>query len=283
MRFGSWRALSGVIVMFLVFGALSLATGGCSSGEAAEPRRGASEPPPARVEVHRAAEHAFGATIEVPANVLPMKQVKIIPRVPGVIEEVLVEEGDWVEEGQVLARLEGRDYQLAVRAARADLAAARANAKMAAIMAESASTQRSRMESLLETEAIPQSKMEQADDGQRLSQAKREAALAQVQQAQVGLDVARTKLADTEIRAPYTGLVISRLMDAGEIAGAMPPGVLLILADARRMKVEGSVGELELSRVRSGSRAEVRIGALGGEAIEGRVELISPMVDPPWG
>lgn len=261
---------------WLILGAIVVSSG-CGSGEAAE---SAANESAASVEVVVVTTHAFGTRLEIPANVLPMKQVQIIPRVPGVIEDVLVDEGEWVEEGQILARLEQRDYHLAVRQAQANLASARANAKLAGIMSRSASTQHGRMESLLENGAVAQSKAEQAQDGLLMSQAKSDAAQAQVAQAQVGLDAARIKLAYTVVEAPYAGLVIKRMMDAGEIAGAMPPGILMILADTKRMKVEGSINELDLVRIKAGALAAVRVDALGGEEIAGTVELVSPMVDP---
>jgi HlyD family secretion protein len=257
-----------------------LALVGCGSGEAAESSSSATAAQPVVVEGHRVARSSFGTTIEVSANVLPLKQVNVLPRVPGVIEEVLVDEGDWVEEGQVLARLEQRDYQLAVREAAANLVASRANAKLAAIQADSASTQHDRMKSLLETDAIALSKAEKAADGLKMSQAQRDAAQAQVQQAQVGLEAARIKLSDTVIEAPYAGLVIKRFMDAGEIAGAMPPGIVLILADVTRMKVEGSVNELDVHRVKAGMPVKVRVDALDHAELPGTLQLVTPMVDP---
>ncbi len=204
---------------------LSMTLAACSAGEAAETSSEGTNPGSQSVivEVFEVASQAVVSTIEVPANVLPMKQVKVVPRVPGVIDKVHVEEGDRVVDGQVLANLEKRDYLLAVRQAQANLQSARANARLAKIMAASASTQHERMKVLHRTDAISRNKMDQASDGSLMGAAKRDAAVAQVQQAQVGLDAARIKLADTEIQAPYDGLVVKRLMDEGEICGMMPP------------------------------------------------------------
>lgn len=259
---------------------LTITLAACGSGEAAETAVAERGSQPVLVEVFQVGNQAVASTVEILANVLPRKQVKIIPRVPGVIESVLVEEGQRVTEGQVIATLEKRDYLLAVRQAQANLQSARANARLAKIMADSASTQAERMKVLHRTDAISRSKLDQSSDGELMGAARADAAVAQVRQAQVGLDAARIKLADTEIVAPYAGLVVKRLMDEGEICGMMPPGIIMIVADVDWMKIEGSVGEMDLRVLEEGMAATVRVDALGGEEIQGTIELISPMVDP---
>jgi membrane fusion protein (multidrug efflux system) len=232
------------------------------------------------VEVHAVALHTFHDVVSISANILPERQVKILPRVPGELQKVLVEEGDRVEEGQVVAQLDQRDYLLGLKQAQAQAAAARADAEAAAVGVESASTAKSRMAPLHETKAISQSEMDKVDDGYKMGLARQSAAEAQAQLALVGLEAARTKLADTVLRAPFAGVVVKRFLDEGELCGFMPPGIVMIIADVSRMKVMGSVGELHLSRVKAGMPATVRVDALPGESFQGTVEIVSPMVDP---
>ncbi len=233
-----------------------------------------------RVETHVVETHRFRDSVTISANVMPKRQVKLIPRVPGLLAEVLVDEGDRVEAGQIVARLDQRDYQLGVKQARAQLAAAQANSELASVGVRSAGTARKRMASLHESKAISQSELDRVDDGFRMGLAKRSAADAQSQLARVGLEAARTKLADTILRAPYDALIVKRLMDEGELCGIMPPGIVMLLADDSEMNVIGALGELLIARIHEGMDAEVHIDALPGEPFRGTIAVVSPMVDP---
>lgn len=240
----------------------------------------ATVPPPPPVELLTASREVFHDQVTITANIAPERQVKLIPRVPGRIEEITAEAGDEVEEGEVVARLERRDYLLGVKQARAQLAAARATAELASVGVSSAELTRRRMKALRASDAISQSDLDKVVDGHRIGQAKQSAAEAQVLLAQVGLEAARTKLADTVLRAPFDGVVVKRLLDEGELCGQMPPAIISILADLTPMKASGAVSELELARLHEGIAAEVRVDALPGEPFAGTVARVSPMVDP---
>lgn len=235
---------------------------------------------PLPVEVTVVKNHSFTENIRITANIMPKRQVKIVPRVPGRIEKIHVEQGDEVEQGQILAQLEQRDYILGLKHARAQLAAAQANSAIISIGVKSASTQKQRMESLRNTHAISQSAYEKADDGYHMGMAKKNAADANVKLARVGVEAARTKLDDTVLKAPFKGLVVKRMLDEGELCGMMPPGIILLLADTSIVHVIGSVGELVVSRVRAGMPATIRADALPGEVFQGTIDIVSPMIDP---
>lgn len=274
-----WKLFAGQACLVGVVSLLAAIGAGCDrEAGAAAPASEENRPHP--VEVYDVGEHSFREVVSISANILPKRQVKILPRVPGRLAKVLVEEGDAVEEGQVVAQLDRRDYLLNVKQAQAQAAAARANADAAAVGVDSASTAQARMKSLHETKAISQSEMDKVDDGYRMGLAKHTAAQAQTQLALVGLESARTKLADTVLRAPFSGLVVKRLLEEGELCGIMPPGIVMIIADVAQMKVIGSVGELHVARIKTGMPAKVVVDALPGEVFRGNVEIVSPMVDP---
>ncbi len=233
------------------------------------------------VEVVDAERRSFEGSVEAQANVLPLRQEALVPRVPGRIEHIAVEEGDRVEEGQEVARLDQRDYRLALREADANLAAARANARLAAIGVESATTRQGRMKALADAGAIAATEMDKVVDGRRMGEAQSSAAEAQVQLAEVGLAAARTKIADTVLHAPFAGVVIKRLLDEGSFCGMSPEtAAVMVVADLSVVKVQGSVGERELHLVRRDLPARVTVDARPGEVFEGVVEVVSPMVDP---
>lgn len=254
---------------------------GCGLSGAEEPPAAASRSgTPTVVEVVPVTTHTFEERIEISANVMPRRQVAVIPRVPGLLEEVTVGEGEHVEDGQVVARLEQRDYRLAVQQASAAYQAAMSGTEIARIVSASAVTANERMKALRREGAITQSEMEQVDDGQRMSVAKANAAHAQVQLARVGLAAARTKLEDTIIRAPFSGVVLQRLLDEGAVCQVMPPSPIMVIAEVSTMKIEGGVGERYLHALKTGMPVEIHLDAIRGEVFSGSVETVSPLVDP---
>ncbi len=274
------------LIVLLALSALStlpaLFSSGCSSSEAGESASGESDQElPVSVEVIPSINHAFVQEIEIPSNILPLRKVAIIPRVPGRLDEVNVNAGDRVEEGQVVAQLDRRDYLLAVRHAKAATAATNTGVHLAAIASESAETTHVRMKGLRETGAITQSDMDKVNVGQRMGLAKLDAAQAQVQLARVGLAVAQTKLADTVLRAPFAGVVLMRMLDEGSLCTVMPPSPVMVIADVDTMKVEGAISERDLLSIKVGMPARVFVDALRGtKALTGAVAIINPMVDP---
>jgi len=266
--------LSGVV-------ALSAACSTTAEGEARAGTPTAASESRAPVEVHEVLRHAMARRIEVSANVMPLRQEAIVPRVAGRIERIHVDEGDEVAEGQELARLDQRDYRLALRRAQANFAAAKANARLAAIAVSSAASQRDRMKTLADSGAISISEMDKVSDGHRMGEAKQSAAEAQVALALVGLDGARTKVADTVLSAPFAGVVIKRMLDEGAMCGMSPEtAAIMVVADLSKVKVQGSVGERDVHLLRRGMPAKVAVDALPDRVFEGTVEVVSPMVDP---
>ncbi len=101
-------------------------------------------------------------------------------------------------------------------------------------------------------------------------------------QAQVALDRAKERLADTTIRASIDGIVLERKVEVGQIIASGISNVgggtpLLILADVSRLSVKAMVDEADAGRLGEGFPAEVVCDAFPEEAFEGRVKWVSPM------
>lgn len=264
----------------IVFSITLLAISGCSSSEAVAVSTTQAEDETANVEVIRAVNHAFEQEIEIPSNILPLRKVAIIPRVPGRLVKVLVNAGDVVDEGQVVAQIDRRDYLLAVRQAQAANAAAKTGVRLAEIASESAATTHERMSGLRKSGAIAQSDMDKVNDGHRMGLAKIDAAQAQTKLAGVGLSAAQTKLSDTIMKAPFAGVVLQRMLDEGSVCTVMPPSPVMVIAEVDTMKVEGAVSERDRLSVKVGMPAKVIVDALRGKVLTGTVAIINPMVDP---
>ncbi|MBR4170212.1 MAG: efflux RND transporter periplasmic adaptor subunit [Kiritimatiellae bacterium] len=176
-----------------------------------------------RVKVTRAVSHRFTDTAFVQGTVHAKTSVSISARVPGVIDALLVEEGATVKEGDPLFQIDRVNLENAVRAAEDDVRLATAALAQAEATDEKARADLSRMERLVKKGAVTVDAAEKAQLGGKSSAAQMLGAKAQLAKAQTGLAVAKKNLADSEVRAPFTGTVTKKLKDVGDYAGPGTP------------------------------------------------------------
>ncbi|MDE2043365.1 MAG: efflux RND transporter periplasmic adaptor subunit, partial [Alphaproteobacteria bacterium] len=182
----------------------------------------------------------------------------------GRVTHVLVEPGDWVKAGQVLATIE-RSVQVAQDAASAaSITAAQANAQIA-------QSNYSRAEALLSRGFISKADVES-------KKATLDAALAQVNVARAQLSKSRALTGRLEIRAPAAGLVLSRNVEEGQVVGPAS-GVLFRIARDGEMELKAQLAEADLAQLRVGDVAQVTpTGAT--HPLTGRVWQVAPIIDP---
>jgi RND family efflux transporter MFP subunit len=174
------------------------------------------------------------------------KYIAIGVRVPGRIERFLVDEGDHVENGQLLAVLDDRDYRAQAGRAEAALRLAAANRKLA-------ESDRGRIRELFREGVASRQELDQVES-------RHEVTAAGVAQAENEVLQARANLDDTKLRSPVRGVVLAKLKGVGEIAvpgGFAGSGDLLRLADLSELRAELDVSETDLGNVRMGQDAEV--------------------------
>lgn len=196
------------------------------------------------------------------------KYISIGVRVPGRIERFLVEEGDHVEIGQPLVRLDDRDYRAQVGRAEAAIRLARANRDLAR-------AQRARTRGLFQDGIASPEERDQAESRYEVS----EASLAQ---AENELAQAHVNLEDTILRSPVRGVVLARLKSVGEIAvpgGFAGAGDLVRLADLSEVRAEVDINEADLASVRLGQEAEVTPDAYPQKRYRAKVVKLYPQVN----
>jgi membrane fusion protein (multidrug efflux system) len=277
-----------VAVLFLL--------GGCG-------RRAAEAPEPvASVQVREAARRERPEVIRVGGNVEAYESSEVGFQVAGRIRRVLVEEGQVVSQGQLLAELDPTDYKLGAEIAESEAAAARAMAEKAHAGArrqeieqaraayEQAEDEYRRMKILFERRSlapndfkkvearwqVAKQRYEEALEGARRED--REAAEAKAQQAEANARLNRKRVDDTMLRAPVAGVVARRLADTGEMVAAGMPVVVLMKLHPARVRV--GVPEAEIGKIRIGQAARVRIPSLGGREFPAKVELTGFAAEP---
>lgn len=227
-----------------------------------------SEPPPAApsalsVNLTSAARERWPQTLPAVGSIAAWQEVVIGAEIGGLrLSELLVETGDRVTRGQLLARLATGTLRAELKASRAALREASAAAAEAAHAAERART-------LHQRETLAIRAFEQAVAAAEMAEARLEAARARVQADQLRLDF-------TDVRAPDDGVISAVAAVEGALVHAGQE--ILRLQRQGRLEWRAELPGPDLARLAPGQ--SVRLALSGGETAEGRVRRVSPQVDP---
>jgi HlyD family secretion protein len=292
--------------MAVVAAATALAAAGIVWGARSETRSAHAAESPDRA----AADTPAGRSVVAPGLVEAKDDVVSLAfEAAGGVESVLVHEGDHVEKGQLLATLDARiaraqlaraEATLAAAEARRDAAlrgarpseieAARADADALRAQAAERALASERAEKLVTADAIPTAERDtdrNALDAARAQVAASEArwsllregtrvesrreAVAAVEVARADVEEARTRLAQTELRAPRAATVLRRLVEPGEQVTTLPPTVVIKIADAHDLRLRAEVDEADIGSVHVGQLGYATAEAYGARRFAGHV------------
>ncbi len=178
-----------------------------------------------KVGVRRFAEAAIQLQVEAPAGVRSLNETRIAAEVPATVVEIPARVGATLARGAVVARLDPRDYELAVRRAEANLESSRARLRLAE--SQLARTRELAKQNFISSEALNQRETEV------------EVVRAELRLQETQLEGARRDLDKTVLRAPFQAIVKERLAGVGELA--QPGTPLVTLLDAGRTEVVAAV------------------------------------------
>ena len=178
------------------------------------------------------------------------------------LDAVLVNVGDVVKAGQVLARFSPEAVQ-------ADVAQARASLLEAQAVAAEATDNAERARSLQATGALSQQQIQQFTTAGQTAQAR-------VAVARALLQAQELRLQHTQVRAPDSGVISARTATVGAVLGTGTE--LFRMVRKGRLEWRAEVTATELARIQPGAKA--RITGASGTTIEGTVRMVAPTVDP---
>ena len=269
-----------VDIASVVILASSLIAAGCGSETAQAAPDAAAAAPGVQtvidVPVVKATTGDIESSLEISGTLTPRSRVPVKPKLPGTLEQILVDIGDAVTEGQTIATLDRREIDAQVDAAVAAVGVAKAALDTAEASLANAVLEHERAQNLFEKGALPRQRLDAAATAHRAAVAQRDLATANLAQANAALRRAREVQKNATITSPVTGYVVERNYDAGAMPGEMP---IVVVADLRQMKLEAGVSELEAGRLRQGMRARVAVQAKPGETFAGQLAAIAPEVD----
>jgi len=195
----------------------------------------------------------------------PAREADLSPQMTARISAITVKEGDKVKAGAVLARLDSMEAGLRVESTAA-------NASSTQTQYELAKAEYERLAPLAEKGTVT------AQQLQRLA-SQRDALKAASDAARVGQADAARNVTNTNVRAPFAGIVSKVLSEVGEVATMVPATVIVRLVDMSSIDVRVPVHERELGRIAVGSKVIATFPSMN-ESAEGVVTFISPEIDP---
>jgi RND family efflux transporter MFP subunit len=222
-----------------------------------------------RVEVMEVKRERIPDALTFTGELQPKQRATITANVSGLLEHVQVQEGDYVKEGAVLAKIEQDDYLLALQAAEATMTEAAASLELA-------KKDHERFSQLIDKGVIAQQRYDQVKANYQLAQAR-------YQSAQAALKHAQKQLADTLIKAPFEGFITARLKDEGErIRGGLPgaEASVLQMENISLVRAIGFLPEKEINAVTIGMDADIQVDALPDMSFTGKVVVVNPRIDP---
>lgn len=208
-------------------------------------------------------------------RVQPKTEVSIQASVQATIVELPVEEGDTVQAGDLLVKLDQTRYEAAVRMASAALASARATMKQNEANMLEAQMARDRAVRLFEKGLMSEEQRITAETAYEVAKARYESAKYGVEELRASLTQARDQLDKTVLRAPIDGVITELNAEVGEIVlvGTMnnPGTVIMTVSDLSEIEVEAEVDETDIAAVKLGQKAAINVDAFPDTVFEGIV------------
>lgn len=215
------------------------------------------------VAVARVHSREFVRTAQIQGALFPREKTVVAAETTGAVAQVVADFGDQVKKGQVLLRIDPREYSLRVDSAQAQLEQAQARL-------ENAQANFDRTEELNREHLIAKQQYDQTQAALRVAEADAEA-------AENALGIAKKQLNDTFVRAPFAGSVQKRMVSLGEHVTGGTALYELIAIDP--IKLRAPVPERYVPLVKIGLRTDLTVDARLGTVYTGTVTRVAPALD----
>jgi RND family efflux transporter MFP subunit len=230
-------------------------------------------------------EQQRGTSLDASGYVVARRQATVSSKITGKVIEVLIEEGQRVERGQVVARLDDTNARAAVNQAEAQLEQAKANLKQSQIAQQNAQPIFERNREQFTRDIISAQTFDEAKASYDIASTAVEVAARAVDVAAANLAIAERNLDDTIVRAPFAGIVTVKAAQEGEMVSPVTAGGgftrtgIGTIVDMDSLEVEVDVSENFINRVHHGQDATVELNAYPGWVIPANVIAIIPTAD----
>ncbi len=231
---------------------------------------------------------AVGGATAVTANgyVVARTRAAVAAKIPGRLATLNVSEGSYVRANDVIARLENDDHAAAVQEARANELGARAQVIEAVSVRDQAERDADRLRRIHadNPQLTSAQQVEVAASLAAQAVARAAAAEARLEAAGATLRLAEATFENTIIRAPFSGTVLRKEAEVGEVVapsvgGGLTRGAVVTMADLTTLEVEVDVNEAYIGRVLHEQRARITLDAYPDTSFRGTVRQVVPTAD----
>jgi len=304
----TWLGLSAVIIFAVV--STGCGTNGSNGSDKGGPpgksgKMGAGRGPAAIVQVQTTSIQriAVQREVDLAGSLVSPDQAKVSSEVAGVVRQVLVELGQEVKAGQVVAKVDATELDLALQRAKSQLKQTEAqlgidgvrfkepppdeqvsSVRLATANRDDALAQLRRAQRLRAQNLLPQSDLDTAETKVKVTEANHQAALETVQSLRATLQerrhavtLAEKKLKDTDICSSIAGQVAEKLVQQGEYIRENTPVVTIVQMNP--LKVKTAIQERYAGLVRAGQQVEFAVESSPDQKFRGKVAYVSPSVD----
>lgn len=205
------------------------------------------------VKAENAVRGEMNSYVETYARLEAEREISVLGRSTGFLQELGAEEGDRVKEGQVLAKLDKEELELRMRQVQAGYNEAQTNYERIKVLHEN----------------------------KMVSQAEYETTQLRYENSKVDLEEAKLNLAYADVQAPISGVIMERMVEVGTLVRSNQE--LFFIADMDPLLVRIFVPERRMYQLKPGQAATVSVEALPDRSFKGKIRMISPKVDPESG
>jgi membrane fusion protein (multidrug efflux system) len=183
------------------------------------------------------------------------EEAQVVSKVAGILQNLYVEEGDYVEAGQILAKIEPQRYQLSLNKAKAELAQIKSE--------------------LNRIEKVHGKNLVSADTYEKLKW--------QYESSKSALDIAKLNLKETEVTAPISGFIAERYVKVGNVVAQHQQQSMFHIVQQKQLQGIVHLPEQQLRHVKVGQQTSLVLAAVGDTPVSAVVERISPIVNAKTG
>jgi len=240
-------------------------------------------------EVEVATAHATAETREVLLNasgyVTPRRRATIAAKITGRVTQMIADEGMHVQEGEVLARLDDSDTRVRLSSARADREATAAALKDLQVQLENADRELHRSQALQKQGVSSVQALDLARTADDSLRAKIALTEEQIKAADEHIRVAQQDMDNCTVRSPFTGIVVSKDAQLGEMVSPISAGGgftrtgIATVVDMKSLEIEVDVNESYIARVREGMPVTAILDAYPEWKIPAKVRTVIPTAD----
>jgi len=231
------------------------------------------------VDVIVAAEQEVKPSILASGTLAYKVEVNLTAEVTARVRSIAVQEGDTVQEGQLLLRLDPETYNAIIAREEASVRQNRINIDRQRAVLALRKQQYERSQKLATAKLIDQNRLDEDRNQFVVSEADLRSSEEALQRSLAVLSDAREQRAKTEIRAPISGRIVSLPIKAGEVAipstASLAGAQLMKIADVSAIQAEVKVDEADVAKITLGQRADVFAAAYPDTALVGKVERIA--------